>query len=134
MSVLWSHGDATAEQVRELLPDQPHDSTVRTLLRILEAKKYVARVGPGRPTLYRALVSQAKAQQSALHSLLIRLFGGSPQALVQRLIDDRKLTPEEFQELVREFPPREQPVPQSVPTRRRPASRSESKKKGAGDA
>ncbi|MGC8642381.1 MAG: BlaI/MecI/CopY family transcriptional regulator, partial [Isosphaeraceae bacterium] len=23
MSVLWSHGDATAEQVRELLPDQP---------------------------------------------------------------------------------------------------------------
>ena len=30
VSVLWSHGDGTAEQVREFLSDQPHDSTVRT--------------------------------------------------------------------------------------------------------
>jgi BlaI family penicillinase repressor len=104
MGVLWSHGDATAEQVREWLPDRPHDSTVRTLLRVLETKGYVIRQGPGRPTLYRAVVSQAKAQRSALHGLLLRLFGGSPQALVQRLIDDRKLTPEEFLELARELP------------------------------
>ena len=49
MGVLWSHGDATAEQVREWLPDRPHDSTVRTLLRVLETKGYVVRQGPGRP-------------------------------------------------------------------------------------
>ncbi|MGC8639785.1 MAG: BlaI/MecI/CopY family transcriptional regulator, partial [Isosphaeraceae bacterium] len=107
--------------------------TVRTLLRILETKKYVARVGTGRPTLYRALVSQAKAQRTALHWLLVRLFGGSPQALVQRLLDDRKLTPEEFQELVREFTPTEQPTPPATSIRRRPTSENESKTKGARD-
>ena len=41
MEVVWSHGDASAEQIRDLLPDRPHDSTVRTLLRILEAKGYL---------------------------------------------------------------------------------------------
>jgi BlaI family transcriptional regulator, penicillinase repressor len=118
MGVLWSHRSATAEQVRDLLPDRPHDSTVRTLLRILETKGYVAREGPGRPAHYRALVSQAKAQRSALHSLLIQLFGGSPQALVQRLIDDLKLTPEEFQELAHQPPPKEDPIPARLSARR----------------
>jgi BlaI family transcriptional regulator, penicillinase repressor len=119
MGVLWSHGDATAEQVREWLPDRPHDSTVRTLLRVLETKGYVERQGPGRPTLYRALVSQAKAQRSALHVLLLRLFGGSPQALVQRLIDDRKLTPEEFLELAREFAQTDEVRPSAPSSRRK---------------
>jgi len=118
MGVLWSHGSATAEQVRDLLPDRPHDSTVRTLLRVLETKGYAARESPGRPTRYRALVSQAKAQRSALHSLLIQLFGGSPQALVQRLIDDQKLTPEEFRELAHEPLPTEEPIPARVSARR----------------
>ena len=35
MDVLWRLGPATAEQVREALPDRPHDSTVRTLLRVI---------------------------------------------------------------------------------------------------
>ncbi len=118
MGVLWSHGSATAEQVRDLLPDRPHDSTVRTLLRVLETKGYVARESPSRPTRYRAVVSQAKAQRSALHSLLIQLFGGSPQALVQRLIDDQKLTPEQFRELALEPTPTEDPIPSRVSARR----------------
>ncbi len=40
MEVLWNLGSATAEQVREQLPDQPHDSTVRTLLRVLVEKGF----------------------------------------------------------------------------------------------
>ena len=128
MGVLWTHGETTAEQVREHLPDRPHDSTVRTILRVLETKGYVVR-GPGRPTLYRAFVSQAKAQRSALHALLTRLFGGSPQALVQRLIDDRKLTPEEFQELARELGSAGDPVP---PQSSRQARGTEEKGKNKG--
>lgn len=99
MDVLWSHGDATAEQIGDLLPDRPHDSTVRTVLRILESKGYVARRGPGRPLVYQAVVSRSKAQRSALRRLLSRLFGGSPQALALRLLEDHHLTPEQFQEI-----------------------------------
>jgi BlaI family transcriptional regulator, penicillinase repressor len=101
MEVLWSHGEATAEQIRELLPDRPHDSTVRTVLRILEEKGYVARQGPGRPLRYKAIVSRSKAQRTALRRLLGRLFGGSPQALALRLLEDRHLTPAQFEEIAR---------------------------------
>jgi BlaI family transcriptional regulator, penicillinase repressor len=101
MEILWSQGPAAAERVREYLPDRPHDSTVRTMLRILESKGYVARVGPGRPLVYEAVCSRAKAQRTALRAILARLFGGSPEALAMRLLEDRHLTPEQFEEIVR---------------------------------
>jgi predicted transcriptional regulator len=102
MEVLWSHGRSTDERIRELLPDRPHDSTVRTLLRILESKGYVVREGPGRPILYEAVVSRSKAQRTALRRLLGRLFRGSPEALALRLLEDRYLTPAQFEEIARD--------------------------------
>ena len=122
MGVLWSHGDATAEQIREWLPDRPHDSTVRTLLRILETKGYVVRQGPGRPTLYRAVVSQAKAQRSALRPADSPLRWVAAGA-VQRLIDDQKLTPEEFFELAREFTPADDVRPSASGSQRKTRGR-----------
>ena len=101
MEVLWAHGDTSAEQIRDLLPDRPHDSTVRTLLRILEAKGHVARLGPGRPLRYKATVSRTKMQRTALRRLLGRLFGGSPQALALQLLEDQHLTPEQLEEIAR---------------------------------
>jgi BlaI family penicillinase repressor len=105
MEVLWSHGNVTADKIRDLLPDRPHDSSVRTILRILETKRYVARVGPGRPLVYEAVVSRAKAQRTALRSILGRLFGGSPEALALRLLEDHHLTPEQFEEIARSVHP-----------------------------
>lgn len=107
MEVLWNLGSATAEQVREALPDRPHDSTVRTLLRVLESKGYVTHEGQGRAYTYRAAIDRSKAQRTALRSLMGRLFGGSAEALVLRLIEDEQLTPGQLDELR-----------QAVPTRR----------------
>ena len=42
MDAVWRLVEATADQVREALPEALHDSTVRTLLRVLETKGYVA--------------------------------------------------------------------------------------------
>lgn len=119
MEILWSHGDATAEQIRELLPDRPHDSTVRTLLRILESKGCVVREGPGRPLLYKAVVSRSKAQRTALRRLLGRLFGGSPEALALRLLEDRHLSPEQFEAIARSASSQE-PANGRKSSRRRP--------------
>ena len=38
MDIVWRLGEATAEQVREALPGSLHDSTVRTLIRVLEPR------------------------------------------------------------------------------------------------
>jgi len=132
MEILWAHGTATAEQIRELLPDLPHDSTVRTLLRILESKGHVAREGPGRPLLYKALVSRSKAQRTALRRLLGRLFGGSPEALALRLLEDRHLTPSQFEEIARnaQNPSSRSGSDHQWSSRKTPGRRAENRGKG----
>ena len=47
MDVVWRLGEATAEQVREAMPGTPHDSTVRTLMRVLETKGYLTHEAAG---------------------------------------------------------------------------------------
>ena len=106
MDALWRFGNATADQVRAALPDQPHDSTVRTLLRILEAKGYVAHSARGKSYLYRARIERSQAQKSAVRQFLARLFGGSAESLVLRLIEDEALTPEKLEEIRMSLKPR----------------------------
>jgi predicted transcriptional regulator len=99
MDVLWTRAEATAEQVREGLPDGPHDSTVRTLLRVLETKGYVEHDVRGKAFVYRASVARDKAQRHALRSVLARFFAGSAEDLVLRLIEDERITPAQLDEI-----------------------------------
>ncbi len=101
MEVVWRLGEASAEQVREAMPEAPHDSTVRTLLRVLESKGYLEHETRGKAYVYRARVEREKAQRRAVGSLLSRLFGGSAEDLVLRLIEDEQLTPEQLTALRR---------------------------------
>lgn len=106
MGVLWQRGTATADEVRALLPGHPHDSTVRTLLRILESKGYVTHDVRGKSYLYRSTVERSQAQKSAVRQFLARLFGGSAESLVLRLIEDEALTPEQLEEIRKSIEPR----------------------------
>jgi BlaI family penicillinase repressor len=104
MDAVWRLGEATAEQVREALPAPLHDSTVRTLLRVLESKGYLGHESRGKTYVYRALVERRKAQRRVLRSVLARFFGGSAEDLVLRLIEDERITPEQLDELRRAKP------------------------------
>jgi predicted transcriptional regulator len=99
MNVLWDLGEATAEQVREGLGGASHDSTVRTMLRVLERKGYVIHEVRGKAYLYRTAVPRQKAQRRALRAVLARFFGGSAEDLVVRLIEDERITPEQLDAL-----------------------------------
>jgi BlaI family transcriptional regulator, penicillinase repressor len=98
MNVLWTKGPSTAEAVRGALQDRPHDSTVRTLLRILKKKGYV-RISGQQPAVYEAAVPRTDVQMKATRRFLARLFGGSVEALVMRLVEDEELTVEQLAEL-----------------------------------
>ncbi len=76
MDILWELREATAEQVRQRLVDEPHDSTVRTLLRVLKAKRYV-RIRGRQPAVYVPIVAKKDAQHTAAGRLIDRFFGGS---------------------------------------------------------
>ena len=87
MDAVWRLGEATAEQVRESLPGSPHDSTVRTLLRILEAKGYVTHEARGKVYVYRAAVERQQgpaAGASGGAEAVLRGVGRGPGAPADR--------------------------------------------------
>jgi len=104
MDAVWRLGDATAEQVRAALPEPLHDSTVRTLLRVLEGKGYLRHEVRGKAYVYGAAIGRKKAQRSALRDVLARFFGGSVEDLVLRLIEDEQLTAEQLDAMRQKAP------------------------------
>lgn len=101
MDAVWRMGEATAEQVRAAMPGDPHDSTVRTLMRVLETKGYLTHEPRGKAYVYRATVGRRKAQRLAIKSVLTRFFAGSAEDLVLRLIEDEQLSPAQLDEVRR---------------------------------
>src|SRR5918992_4782896 len=100
MNVLWDKGQATVGEVVEALPSKPAASysTVQTLLRILEAKRYLAHEKVGRAFVYRPLVERKQAQRRALSHLLDRFFN-SPTELVLNVLEDERMDAAELKRL-----------------------------------
>jgi BlaI family transcriptional regulator, penicillinase repressor len=99
MAVLWERGPSTVAEVREYLDDDLAYNTVLTMLRILEDKGYVGHDEEGRAFRFHALVRREEAGESAVRSLVQRLFEGSPSLLLTQLVGDRDLTKEELKRM-----------------------------------
>lgn len=99
MEVLWERGASTVAEVREALEDRLAYTTVLTILRTLEAKGFVTHDEEGRAHRYSALIERDRAQQSALQALKHKLFKGSTELLVTRLVADRKLSATEIERI-----------------------------------
>src|ERR1700677_48072 len=82
MQVLWSEGPSTVHDVRPKLKAQLAYNTVQTMLNVLLRKGKVKRVQEGRAFRYRAAVDRKRASGSAVQDLVLRMFGGSPEALL----------------------------------------------------
>ncbi len=103
MAVLWELGSGTVTEVLEHLGVALAYTTVLTMLRNLEAKQYVTRKEEGRAHRYFPRVAQQAAQQNALSRLVTSFFGGSPEALIARLVEQRDVSPDELARLAREL-------------------------------
>jgi BlaI family penicillinase repressor len=102
MTVLWDVGPSTAAEVRATLASRDVDlayNTVLTLLRILEDKGHVDHKEEGRAHRFRATVKRNEAGASALTRTLDRMFGGSAEALVAQLVQQRGLSKDELKRL-----------------------------------
>jgi predicted transcriptional regulator len=111
MQVIWQKGKATVPEVIEALQETPAPAynTVLTTMTILERKGYLRHTAPkvGRAFVYRPVVSRRKASGNAVRNLLSRFFGGSAEALILDLIEDKKLSESELKrvrELLKENP------------------------------
>ena len=88
MQVLWRLGPSTATAIVDDLAEQAgsRDSTIRTILRILERKGYVRHKVDGKAFIYRAAVVEGEAQRGAVRDVLARFFDNSPEQLMLNLI------------------------------------------------
>jgi predicted transcriptional regulator len=103
MAVLWELGSGTVTEVLEHLGVPLAYTTVLTVLRNLEAKQYVTREEEGRAHRYYPRVAQQAAQQNALSRLVSQLFGGSPEALISRLVEQHDVSPDELARLAKKL-------------------------------
>jgi predicted transcriptional regulator len=107
MNVLWDISPATAQTVQQRLPRELAYTTVQTMLNVLAPKKKARRTLKDRAYYYRPAVKRDQVAGSAVKDLIDRLFGGSAESLVMRLVESRQLTPEKLERLQRMLKARE---------------------------
>ena len=103
LDILWAGGPATADAVRDRLAvSRPlKDATVRTLLRRLEEKGYVAHREEGRVFVYTVVEKPRSVAVRALRQLLDRFCNGSVEELVTGMVEHEVIEPRELRELAR---------------------------------
>jgi predicted transcriptional regulator len=97
--IVWRHGFVTADQVREDLDRPLKDSTVRTVLRRLEEKGYLAHSIDERTFVYRPAESRQRVAGRAVKRIVDWFCEGSVETLLVGLVDSKVLDRAELQRL-----------------------------------
>ena len=105
MDYIWTQGPCSAEACREALAgSRPmKDSTVRTVLRRLEEKGYLAHEIDGRTFIYRAADARANVAVRAVKGIIDRFCGGSAEQLVLGMVDNAVLDRQQLERLARKI-------------------------------
>jgi predicted transcriptional regulator len=95
MHEFWRHGRLTAAEARDHLAAAGRDltyTTVATLVRILHEKGFLKPINENRPFVYTPARSYEDVSARLLGDVLERVFGGSREQLLVRLLDHRQLS------------------------------------------
>jgi predicted transcriptional regulator len=101
MTIVWERGEATVKDVAAALPKGRRlaYTSVATMLKILEQKRFLTARKDGLAFVYHPLVAKAAYEAACVSDMVTRVFAGEPAALVARLLNDRELTPEALREI-----------------------------------
>ena len=86
VDALYRMGRATAADIMAAVPGAPTYSTIRTQLRVLEAKGHVRHEEQGVKFIYLPAVPRRAARRSALKHLVETFFDGSVEKVVGALL------------------------------------------------
>jgi BlaI family transcriptional regulator, penicillinase repressor len=105
LDVLVAQGPCTAEQVREgLAPDHRlKDSSVRTLLRRLEAREYVSHRVEGKVFIYEATTAPRQVAARTVRQIIDRFWSGSVEQFLTGMVDEKILTRAEIARLAKKI-------------------------------
>ena len=99
LQIVWRMGKLTAEQAREELGRPLKDSTIRTVLRRLEEKGYLAHSVENRTFFYHPAASRQKVAGRAVKRIVDWFCEGSVEALLVGMVDSKVLGQSELDRL-----------------------------------
>jgi predicted transcriptional regulator len=98
---VWELGEAAVGAVHEQVQTRQNMdyATVQTYLRRLEAKGCLASRRDGRTKIYRPKVAAQRVVRDAVSDLVRRLFDGEVLAMMNHLVRDHGMSPQEIDQL-----------------------------------
>jgi predicted transcriptional regulator len=101
MTALWTLKSGTVRDIMAALANGTSRAytSVATMMKILDKKGYVTAEQQERVLVYQPAIAKSDYQGRSLRNLSDTLFGGTPTALVARLVDDGELTDEMIREI-----------------------------------
>ena len=102
MRVLWDKGAVVVHDILEEMPEpRPAYNTVSTIVRILEKKGFVAHKAYGKTHEYFPLVTKDAYASRYMDTVLDNFFGGSLSRLVSFFSENKNLSVEETDAILR---------------------------------
>ena len=90
MDAVFALGEATVNQVVEIIPSPPTTMAVRRTMHILEEKGHLRRRESGREVIYVPRQKKGKAGRLAFEQVLETFFGGSLEEALAAHLHSRK--------------------------------------------
>jgi BlaI family penicillinase repressor len=105
LDVLWKAGPSTADAIRERLEPRHtlKDSTIRTLLRRLEARGLVTHTADGKVFVYEATMPPKGMAAGAVRQIIERFCSGSVEQFLLGLVDEKVLSAAEIRRLAKKI-------------------------------
>jgi predicted transcriptional regulator len=103
LDYVWANGPVSSEAIRQAL-QRKHplkDSSMRTLLRRLEARALLTHRIEGKVFLYEAALPPQQVAAGALRHILHRFFAGSVEQMLVGMVDQKVLSAADLARLAR---------------------------------
>ena len=103
MKVVWGLGASTVRDVYEALLERRKIAytTVMTMMNILEQKGYLKKTQKDRAYLYQATRPQKQVIRGMVREFVDRVFNGAAEPLLLHLVEDRRLSKTDLDEIRR---------------------------------
>jgi predicted transcriptional regulator len=103
MKIVWERESATVRDVYEKLLERRKVAytTVMTMMKILEQKKYLKRTQAERAYVYRPAQPKRQVVGAMVRDFINRVFNGATEPLLVHLVEEHDLSPEELEEIAR---------------------------------
>jgi predicted transcriptional regulator len=103
MKIVWERDKTTVRDVYEKLLERRKVAytTVMTMMKILETKKYLKKTLTDRAYVYRPAQPQGQVIGDMVREFVNRVFNGSAEPLLVHLVDQHGLSSQELEEIAR---------------------------------